>query len=66
MIIGSGFIAKNFKKKKLLIKKYKLAIYASGVSNSKSINEYNFKREKKKIINYKKKIASKIFVYFST
>ena len=66
MIIGSGFIAKNFKKKKLLIKKYKLAIYASGVSNSRSINESNFKREKKKIINYKKKIASKIFVYFST
>ena len=66
MIIGSGFIANNFKKKKKLIKKYKLAIYASGVSNSKSTSEYNFKRERKKIIYYKKKIVSKIFVYFST
>jgi nucleoside-diphosphate-sugar epimerase len=66
MIIGSGFIAKNFKKKKKLIKNYNLAIYASGVSNSKSTNKYNFKRERKKIINYKKKVGYKIFVYIST
>jgi nucleoside-diphosphate-sugar epimerase len=66
MIIGSGFIAKNFKKKKKLIKNYNLAIYASGVSNSKSTNKYNFKRERKKIINYKKKVEYKILVYIST
>lgn len=66
MIIGSGFIAKNFKKKFLTIKKYWLAIYASGVSNSKSINKNNFLREKNKIISYKNKINSKIFIYIST
>jgi nucleoside-diphosphate-sugar epimerase len=66
MIIGSGFIAKNFKKKSLLIKKRRIAIYASGVSNSKSINKNNFLRERKKIISYKKKISSNIFVYIST
>ena len=52
MIIGSGFIAKNFKKKIILIKKYKIAIYASGVSNSKSKNKNNFLSERKKIISY--------------
>ena len=66
MIIGSGFIAKNFKKKIILIKKYKIAIYASGISNSKSTNKNNFLREKKKIISYKNKINSMIFIYIST
>ena len=63
MIIGSGFIAKNFKKKIILVKKYRKAIYASGVSNSKSINKNNFLRERRKIISYKNKINSLIFIY---
>ena len=66
MIIGSGFIAKNFKKKIILIKKYRIAIYASGVSNSKSINKNNFLRERRNIISYKNKINSLIFIYIST
>ena len=66
MIIGSGFIAKNFKKKFILIKKYRIAIYASGVSNSKSTSKNNFLRERKKIISYKNKINSMIFIYIST
>ena len=66
MIIGSGFIAKNFKKKIILIKKYRIAIYASGVSNSKSTNKNNFLRERSKIISYKNKINSMIFIYIST
>ena len=66
MIIGSGFIAKNFKKKKNLIKKYGIVIYASGVSNSRSINKNNFLREENKIISYRNKVKSKIFVYVST
>lgn len=66
MIIGSGFIAKNFKKKIFLIKKYRIVIYASGVSNSQSINKNNFLRERKKILSYKNKISSKLFVYIST
>lgn len=47
MIIGSGFIAKNFKKKSSVLKKYQVAIYASGVSNSQSKNLNDFLREKK-------------------
>ena len=66
MIIGSGFIAKNFKKKKNLIKKYNLAIYASGVSNSQSKEKAFFLKEKYMLLSYKKKIKSKILVYFST
>ena len=66
MIIGSGFIAKNFKKKIILIKKYRIALYASGVSNSKSINKNNFLRERRKIISYKNKINSMVFIYIST
>ncbi|CAO6125586.1 hypothetical protein MCEMIHM21_00410 [Candidatus Pelagibacterales bacterium] len=66
MIIGSGFIAQNFKKKIILIKKYRIAIYASGVSNSKSINKNNFLRERRKIISYKNKINSMVFIYVST
>jgi nucleoside-diphosphate-sugar epimerase len=66
MIIGSGFIAKNFTKKKKLIKKYGIAIYASGVSNSRSVNKNDFLREKNKIISSKNKVKSKILVYIST
>jgi hypothetical protein len=66
MIIGSGFIANNFKKKKHLIKKYNLAIYASGVSNSQSKAKALFLREKYMLLSYKKKIKSKVLVYFST
>jgi len=66
MIIGSGFIAKNFKKKKHLIKKYNLAIYASGVSNSQCKVKAFFLREKYMLLSCKKKIKSKVLVYFST
>jgi nucleoside-diphosphate-sugar epimerase len=66
MIIGSGFIAQNFKKNFFLLKKYNVAIYASGVSNSQSKNTNHFLREKKKLIYYKKKIERKILVYIST
>jgi nucleoside-diphosphate-sugar epimerase len=51
---------------KVLIKKYRIAIYASGVSNSQSINKNNFLRERTKIISYKNKINSMIFIYIST
>jgi len=66
MIIGNGFVAKNFKKKNNFIKKFNIAIYASGVSNSRSKNKNSFLREKKKLINYKTKIGKKILVYIST
>ena len=66
MIIGNGFIAQNFQNKIKIIKKLKLAIFASGVSNSLTFNNYDFLREKKKIANYKNKINNKTLVYISS
>lgn len=66
MIIGNGFIAQNFQNKIKIIKKLKLAIFASGVSNSLTSNNYDFLREKKKIANYKNKINNKTLVYISS
>lgn len=66
MIIGSGFIAKNFKKEIKFLNKYRIVIFASGVSNSQSTNKNNFLKEKKKILRYKKKIKSKILIYISS
>lgn len=53
MIIGNGFIAQNFQNKIKIIKKLKLAIFASGVSNSLTSNNYDFLREKKKLLTIK-------------
>ena len=44
------------RKKKNLIKKYNLAIYASGVSNSQSKEKAFFLKEKYMLLSYKKKI----------
>ena len=41
-IIGSGFLAKKFKKNLLDYKKYNVAIYASGISNSLEKNKKKF------------------------
>lgn len=66
MIIGNGFIAQNFQSKIKVIKKLKLAIFASGVSNSLTFNSSDFLREKKKIVKYKNKINNKTLVYISS
>lgn len=66
MIIGNGFIAQNFQSKIKIIKKLNLAIFASGVSNSLTLNNSDFLREKKKIVKYKNRIDNKTLVYISS
>ena len=44
-IIGSGFIAKSFKKKNNFFKKNKCILYAAGVSNSKNKDQKLFKKD---------------------
>ena len=64
-IIGSGFIAKKFKKYQNFLKIRKTVIYAAGISNS---SENNIKNLKKEIDSLKKFISSnkKKFVYISS
>ncbi len=64
-IIGSGFLASNLKKYVKYLKKYKITIYAAGISNSLEINQVNLNRE---ILKIKKfiKINKKKLVYIST
>ena len=64
-VIGSGFIAKKFKKYLKFIKKNNVIIYAAGISNSLERNKRNLDKEinklKKFLDNNKKKI-----IYIST
>jgi len=63
MVIGNGLLANAFKK---YINNDNIIIFASGVSNSKEINETEFKRELellKKILTISK---GKKIIYFST
>ena len=63
---GSGFIAKNFKRIKL-IKLKKVVIYAAGVSNSKSKDKKKFLRERKKIQTFLNNHNKEhLFIYIST
>lgn len=62
MIIGNGLIAEAFKKVSGDFKD--CIIFASGVSNSRSENSADFKREFDLIKKYKSK--TKKFIYFST
>ncbi len=64
-IVGSGFIAKKFKKYSYFLKKNNVIIYASGISNSLEKNKKNLKRE----ISLANKFCNKNFkkmVYIST
>jgi nucleoside-diphosphate-sugar epimerase len=64
-VIGSGFIAKKFKKYLKFIKKNNVIIYAAGISNSLERNKRNLDKEinklKKFLDNNKKKL-----IYIST
>lgn len=64
-IVGSGFIAKYFKKYLKILKKYNYVVYAAGVSNSLSGNLNNFKKDVSRINNYKLDKEKKI-VYISS
>ena len=65
-IIGSGFLANQFKNHLKLIKKLNLCIYASGVSNSLCKNKLEFNRDYKGIKEFVKSIGSKKLVYISS
>ena len=64
-IIGSGFIATRFKKKVKNYKRYNVAIYASGISNSLEKNKNNLKKEINKIREFLKSNTKQI-IYIST
>ena len=64
-IIGSGFIATEFKKYRKFIKKNKVIIYAAGISNSLEINKKNLEREILKFKDFTKKNKRKL-IYIST
>ena len=64
-VIGSGFLAKKFKKYKKLLKRLNITIYAAGISNSSTSNQKNLKKEVFKIKNYLKQNDNKI-IYIST
>ena len=61
MIIGSGLIAKSFSKNKLFDD---YLIFASGVSNSNTTDENEFKREENLLI--KNLSTDKPLIYFSS
>ncbi|MBE3607086.1 NAD(P)-dependent oxidoreductase [Campylobacter sp. RM13119] len=63
MIIGNGQLAKAFQKSKL---KDNVCIFASGVSNSSCVDEEQFERERKLLMDTLKSIGNKKFVYFSS
>tara|TARA_B100002052_G_scaffold278663_1_gene285225 strand:+ start:2980 stop:3705 length:726 start_codon:yes stop_codon:yes gene_type:complete len=66
-IIGSGFIAKNFIKYGDFFKNHRFQIYAAGVSNSLCKENKLFKKDKKKLIDFCKKIKDgEKLLYFST
>ncbi len=63
IIIGSGFIARNFQKR---IKDTDIVIFASGVSNSSCTDKKQYNKEMKKLLNIVKQFPNKKLVYFST
>jgi len=65
-IKGGGFVAKNFKKTLVFLKKNNAIVYAAGISNSKTKNKSHLKRELNEIKNFKNKINNEIIVYIST
>ena len=64
-IIGSGFIAKKFKKYKKFLKRNNFVVYAVGVSNSSEKNRKVFYKEFLKIKRFCKFNKKKI-IYIST
>lgn len=65
LIIGSGFIAKKFRKYSKFFKKNGVIIYAAGISNSLETNTKNFKKEINRFEKFYKSCKKKI-IYIST
>ena len=64
-IIGSGFIAKKFKKSLNYLRKNNVVVYASGISNSLEKNKKNLNKEIKKFLKFYKKNNKRV-IYIST
>ena len=64
-VIGSGFIAKKFKKYIKFIKKNNVIVYAAGISNSLERNKKNLSKEIKKLKKFLDNNRKKI-IYIST
>ena len=64
-VIGSGFIAKKFKKYIKFIKKNNVIVYAAGISNSLERNKKNLSKEIKKLKKFLDHNRKKI-IYIST
>ena len=52
IIIGTGFIAKNFNNYKEELKKLNICLYAAGVSNSQTNNKDLFINERKRLLDF--------------
>jgi len=63
MVVGNGLLANCFESFK---DNNDILIYASGVSNSKEINDNEFVREKTLLMYNLKKYSKHKFIYFST
>ena len=65
VIVGSGFLAKKFRKYSTFLKKNNITIYAAGVSNSLEKNSREFQKELQRFNVFCKKNKNKL-VYIST
>ena len=65
-IIGSGFLANQFKVHAKLIQKMNICIYAAGVSNSLCRNKKYLNRDFNRIKNFIKFLKNQKLVYIST
>jgi UDP-2-acetamido-2,6-beta-L-arabino-hexul-4-ose reductase len=63
MVVGSGMLAKSFYSYKY---NDEVVIFASGVSNSKETDSYEFEREKKLLLQVIKENELNKLIYFST
>jgi nucleoside-diphosphate-sugar epimerase len=63
MVIGNGLVARSFEK---YAQDDRFLIFASGVSNSKSSTDEDFRREEDLLRQQMEAHAGKILVYFST
>ena len=65
-IVGSGFIAKSFKKKNNFFKKNNSILYAAGVSNSNSKDLDLYKKDFNRLKKYKNVSKIKKIIYISS
>lgn len=65
-IIGSGFLAKYFRKHNLFLKQNNLILYVSGVSNSLLKDKKKYNKDFNKVKKIKRTIKKNKFIYISS